>query len=64
MTQIECPECSARVRLSLPRSATVHSVVVSPAEPDYGVDAAELGRPRELRKPCPNDHPLAVLYDW
>jgi len=61
---IECPKCSTEVMLSLPRSATITSIVVDPQNATHDGDDAATERRREHEKPCPNDHTISVLYDW
>lgn len=61
---IECPNCSTDVTLSLPRSATITSVVAGSPNTTHDADDDATERRREHEKSCSNGHTISVVYDW
>lgn len=61
---VDCPKCSVEVALSLPRSATIASIVAGSQNITHDTDDAEIERRREHEKLCSNDHRVSVVYDW
>lgn len=64
LSDIECPECSKSVSISLPRNAAIASIIADPQNNKHNNNAAALERPREYRNTCPGGHTISILYDW
>lgn len=64
LTNVECPDCSCDVNVSLPRSADIVSVIAHPQNGAHDTDRTESERTRENQTQCTNGHTVSILYEW
>ncbi|AXR82681.1 hypothetical protein [Natrarchaeobaculum sulfurireducens] len=63
-TTVACPACQHDVLFGLPHSAVVVSVTNVSADDQREDESDASSRYRHVWSRCPNDHPVAVCYDW
>ena len=65
ISNIECPECSDSVRVTLPSSAGIASITASKSELEHDVDQSQLDHPRDNTRQCPcyRKYNLSILYE-
>jgi hypothetical protein len=63
---IECPECSEAVELSLPMHSKITSITAAKDEQEHNVDENKYDRLRHNVRECPcsRNYILSICYDW
>jgi len=64
LSSIDCPECSEKISIGLPRTAEIEYITTDNLNDKDLAQENQLDRPRKANKSCGNKHLITILYDW